>query len=125
MLANISASLVFSVAVRQGPRLCYLVESKQRAEENPDSPAVLLKLMFELINLKFFGKAPSLVVFKIQDQVQMATVGQTMRRLVWLTFARQAYPCPFGLQHAESRSGDQRKAGEVTAEAAIAAAHEP
>ena len=102
-----------------------MVESKQRAEENPDSPAILLKLLFELIKLQFFRKTPGLVVFKIQDQVQMATVGQTMRRLVWLTFARQAYPCPFGLQHAESRSGDQRKAGEVTVESVIAAAHEP
>ena len=102
-----------------------MVESKQRAEENPDSPAILLKLLFELINLQFFRKTPGLVVFKIQDQVQMATVGQTMRRLVWLTFARQAYPCPFGLKHAGSRSGNQRKAGELTAEAVIAAAHEP
>ena len=81
--------------------------------------------MFELINLQFFRKTPDLVIFKIQNQVQMAMVGQTVRRLVWLTFARQAYPCPFGLQHAESRSGGQRKAGEVTAEALIAAAHEP
>ena len=55
----------------------------------------------------------------------MAAVGQTMRRLVWLTFARQAYPCPFGLQRAESRSSHQRKVGAVTAEAVIAAAHEP
>ena len=81
--------------------------------------------MFELINLQFFQKTADPVIFKIQDQVQMAMVGQTMRRLVWSTFARQAHPCPFGLQHAESRSGDQRKAGEVTAEAVIAAAHEP
>ncbi len=81
--------------------------------------------MFELINLQFLRKTPDLVIFKIQNQVQMAMVGQTMRRLVWLTFARQAYPCPFGLQHAESRSSDQRKVGAVTAEAVIAAAHEP
>ena len=81
--------------------------------------------MFELINLQFFRKTPDLVIFKIQNQVQMAMVGQTVLRLVRLTFARQAYPCPFGLQHAESRSGDQPKAGEVTAEAVIAAAHEP
>ena len=81
--------------------------------------------MFGLINLQFFQKTADLVIFKIQDQVQMAMVGQTMRRLVWLTLARPAYPCPFGLHHAESRSGGQRKAGEVTAEALIAAAHEP
>ena len=63
MLANISASLIFSVAVRQGPRFCYLVESKQRAEENPDSPAILLKLLFGLIKLQFFRNTPGLVVF--------------------------------------------------------------
>ena len=47
----------------------------------------------------------------------MATVGQTMRRLVWLTFIGAITVPPmrlpyrtFGLQHAESRSGDcQRK----------------
>ena len=81
--------------------------------------------MFGLINLQFFQKTADLVIFKIQGQVQMAMVGQTMRRLVWLTLARQAYPRPFDLQHAESRGGGQRKAGEVTAEALIAAAHEP
>ena len=56
--------------------------------------------------LKIVGKTPDLVSLKIQDQVQMAMVVQTVRRLVRLTFARQTYPCPFGLQHALSCGGD-------------------
>ena len=64
-----------------------------------------------LINLQLFGETPDLVIFEIQDQVEMAMVGQTKRRLVWLTFARQTYPCPFGLRRAISCGGDQRIAG--------------